>query len=357
MAGAVNAGPRAPALLRALPVVAVVAVLLVASPVRPQTEAWEAVTFEGEAMATRWVLILPQGPGAQEAADAVFAIFTDVDARMSEWKETSPLSEVNRSAGVTPVAVPDDLRSVLQRGVEIGELTDGAFDVTWAALWGLWDFRAERPTPPDPAEAARRCALVDFRQVQIDADAGTVLLLKPGMKLGLGGIAKGWALDRAAAELRRRGYDRFLMSGGGQVTVAGGRPGGGPWRVGIRDPRAGPEVSFAMVRLADGSVSTSGDYERFFVSGGVRYHHILDPRTGYPARGLRSVTAVTTDGTLADAMSTAIFVLGAERGLAIAEQTDGLDVVLVDEQGRVSRSSGLGDDRFVILQELVKATD
>lgn len=357
--GAMTGSNRLPPLLLTACAVVPAAWLLLAgaAPAEPTVQTWEPVTFQGEAMATRWVVTLPEGDGAAEAVDAVFAIFADVDARMSEWKDGSPLSNVNRNAGVTPVPVPSDLRALIARGVRIGALTDGAFDITWAALWGLWDFRAEPPVVPDRAEAERRAALVDYRRIEIDDEAGTVLLGEPGMKLGLGGIAKGWALDRAAAELRRRGYDRFLMSGGGQVTVGGQRPLGGPWRVGVRDPRAGADQPFAMLAVQDASVSTSGDYERFFISGGVRYHHILDPRTGFPARGLRSVTTVSTDGTLADAMSTAIFVLGQERGLAIAEQTDDLEAVLVDSSGRVSRTSGVTDDRFVRLEELVLSED
>ncbi len=300
------------------------------------------VPFHHEVMATRFELRLPAGPDTEAAAAEVFAIFDDVDARLSEWKSTSPLSAVNREAGVTPVAVPDDLRAVVRRGIEVGAATDGAFDITWAALWGLWDFRAEQPAVPDHAEIQRRRALVDYTHVVVDDPAGTVFLDRVDMKLGLGGIAKGWALDRAAAALEARGIGRFLLSGGGQVSVRGS------FRVGIRDPRGGPDDFFAILPIEDTSVSTSGDYERFFVIDGERYHHILNPRTGAPARGLRSVTAVSRDATLADAMSTAIFVLGVERGMALAERTDGLEAVLVDSDGGLHTTSGLRDQLEVV---------
>lgn len=304
----------------------------------------EYVSFEGEAMATRWRLTLPAGPQAEAAAREVFALFADIDAGMSEWKESSPLAAVNRAAGGEAVAVPADLLAVIRRSLEIGEATGGAFDITWAALWGLWTFRAPAPRVPDPAEIARRTALVDYRRVEIDEAAGTVRLPRAGMKIGLGGIAKGWALDRAAERLRRRGVTSFLLQGGGQVLAGGGRRTGGgerPWRVGIRDPRGGPEDVFAEVEIRDASASTSGDYESFFIIDGVRYHHILDPRTGWPARGLSSATVISPDATLADALSTALMVLGPERGLALAEEMPEVEAVLVDGAGEVLTTSGL----------------
>jgi FAD:protein FMN transferase len=298
-------------------------------------------SFSDEVMTTRFELRLRDQEGAEEAAAAVFALFDDVDEKMNEWKDGSPLATVNREAGVSAVQVPDDLRAVVRRGIAIGQATSGAFDITWAALWGLWDFKADTPSVPDPDEVARRAALVDYRQVRIDAEAGTVMLARVDMKIGLGGIAKGWALDRAATLLRARGFDDFLLQGGGQVYAAGDKGGGVAWRVGVRDPRGPAEDFFAVLEARDVSVSTSGDYERFFVVDGRRFHHILDPRTGMPAPGLRSATVVSADATLADAMSTALIVLGVEAGLALIEADPALEAVLVDGSGRVHVSSGL----------------
>lgn len=316
-------------------------------------------TFETEVMATVLRVTVPAEPAgtsgpfdAEAAAEAVFEVFRRVDREMSEWKESSPLSEVNRRAGGEPVAVPAELREVIRRGLEIGELTGGAFDVTWAALWGLWDFRAPSqggsPEVPAAEEIARRVRLVDYRRVEIDPEAGTVRLPEAGMMVGLGGIAKGYALERSAAALRERGLESFLLVTGGQVYAAGSRSEGGsgagedrPWRVGVRDPRGGPEDLFARLELADASASTSGDYERYFVRDGIRYHHILDPRTGRPARGLRSATVIAADPVLADALSTGIFVLGPEEGLALAERLEGVEAVLVDDGGEVLITAGI----------------
>ncbi|MCK6528426.1 FAD:protein FMN transferase [Myxococcota bacterium] len=302
----------------------------------------EYVTFSEERMSTRIDATLPQGPGAREAAAVVFDAFSQVEETANEWRESSPLAAVNRGAGGPPVPVPQDLFDLLRRGVEMGELTGGAFEVTWAALWGLWTFSGPDPKPP-PEEAIRaRLPLIDFRAVELDPAKRTARLPREGMKIGLGGIAKGLALDRAAAALRARGIGSFSLSSGGQVTVAGLR-GDRPWRVGIRDPRGSRDDAFALVEVSDASVSTTGDYERYFVREGVRYHHVLDPRTGWPARGVRSATVIAADGTLADALSTGLFVLGPSRGIALVESLPGVEAVMVDDAARVHASSGIRD--------------
>ena len=160
------------------------------------------------------------------------------------------------------------------------------------------------------------------------------------MRIGVGGIAKGHALDLAVAELRRSGADSFTLTAGGQVYAAGTKE-GRPWRIGVRDPRSAPEDFFAILEVSDLSVSTSGDYERFFEQDGVRYHHILDPRTGWPAKGLRSATVVSADAALADALSTAVMVLGKEEGLALIDRVPSAQALVVDHAGGVHRTRGL----------------
>lgn len=296
-------------------------------------------TFQHGVMGTRLEVVLPDAADAADAAQLVFDVFDDVDARMSEWRAMSPLSAVNRNAGA-PVFVPEELRLVIRRGLSLGERTGGAFDITWAALWSLWDFNAavaELPSLPALRAAAAR---VDFRQVEVDDTHGTVRLKMPGMKLGLGGIAKGYALERAAAELRARGVEDFMISAGGQVFAAGQR-GTRSWTVGIRDPRGERGDFFATVSVRDASVSTSGDYERFFIIDGVRYHHILDPRTGLPARGVRSATVIAADPILADSVSTAVVVMGIKAGMALLESFPGVEGLLVDENGKVHATPGV----------------
>jgi thiamine biosynthesis lipoprotein len=304
---------------------------------------WQSTA--GEAMATRWEVVLPDRPGAREAAREAIALFQRLDLELSEWREGSPLSAVNRAAGLAPVEVPTELFSLLEKSLALGQETAGAFDVSWAALWGLWDFRSPSGKVPAAFQAFQieeRRALVDYRRVQLDPVKRTAYLPVRGMKLGLGGIGKGYALDRAAELLAERGFTDFLLIGGGQVLAQGTRS-GRPWRVGIRDPRGGPDDFFARVEL-DGqeqvSLSTSADNEAYFEVGGVRYHHILDPRTGWPSRGLRSATVLHREATVADALSTALMVLGKEPGFAVVERLGG-EALVVDERGEVATTAGL----------------
>jgi thiamine biosynthesis lipoprotein len=298
-------------------------------------------TYRGEAMSTVIAVTLPASDDARTAAGAVIGLFQRLEGDLSEWREGSSLAEVNRRAGGEPVEVPPDLLALVERSLEIAERTGGAFDPTWAALWGVWDFQAEEPEVPDLEAIAEAAARVDWRKVELIREAGTIRLPEPGMKIGLGGIAKGYALDRAAELLRSRGHRDFLIVAGGQV-YAGGRRGDRPWRIGVRDPRGDATDAFALLDLDGGlSSSTSGDYESYFEIGGVRYHHILDPRTGRPTRGLTSATVISPDATLADALSTALMVLGPDRGLALAEEWPEVEAVLVGEGGALVTTSGL----------------
>jgi len=297
------------------------------------------VSFAGEAMATRWELLLPAGAESERAAEECLALYAALDRELSEWREGSPLSAVNHAAGVAPVAVPEELFRLVERSVELGRATEGAFDVSWAALWGLWDFRAKEPRLPDPRQVAERLARVDFRRIVLDPAARTILLPESGMKLGLGAIGKGYALDRAAALLEARGYRDLLLVGGGQV-LARGRRGERPWRIGVRDPRGGPRDLVARIDVSGQSLSTSADNESYFEIDGVRYHHVLDPRTGWPAKGLRSATVVHPDATLADALSTALLVLGRERGLEVAGEL-GAEALVIDAEGDLAFTPGL----------------
>lgn len=318
----------------------------VTAPGAPDTSAtstWQELGFG--AMGSKMTLLVRDNEAAL-AGPIATETFAEVDREASEWKASSPLSAVNAAAGKDFVAVPESLFALVVRAIELGQKTDGAFDVTWAALWGLWDFKAATPTPPADAEIDARKGLVDFRKVELDASRHALKLPREGMKIGLGGIGKGYALDLAKARLGARGVNDFLLSAGGQVYAAGKRD-GRPWKVGIRDPRGGPEDHFALLEVSDASVSTSGDYERFFVHDGVRYHHILDPRTGRPSKGLRNVTVISSDATLADALSTAFMVLGHQRALELLPSFPGVEAVFVDESGEVHSSSGL-QSRLVI---------
>jgi FAD:protein FMN transferase len=281
--------------------------------------------------------------GALQAFDAAFREFDRLEELLTVWRETSDVSHINQAAGREAVHVAPDTMEVLRRGIEGGEMTGGKFDITFGALAGVWKFDQDQDnTIPSAAERRRRAALVDYRQLKLDPAAGTAFLKRAGMRVHLGGIGKGFAVDRATALLRQRGLTDFMVQAGGDLYVAG-RHGDRPWRVGIRDPRGGPETFFASVALTDATFSTSGDYERYFMHDGHRYHHILDPDRAEPATLCRSVTVMAPDATMADVLSKGVFILGPTAGLALAERTPGVGVVIVDAKNQVHISSRLRD--------------
>lgn len=261
-----------------------------------------------------------------------------LEALLSEWRPGTEISEVNRLAGRSPVRVSPETFAIVEAAHRASVLSGGAFDVTFNALWGLWDFKSPAPKVPDPAEVARRVALIDYRKLALDRGARTLYLERAGMKIGLGGIGQGYAADRVCELLRRAGLTDHLIDGGGDVLACGSR-GGAPWSVGIKHPRR--DALLCMVDVGGAAIVTSGDYERFFELGGRRYHHIMDPRTGYPARGVVSATVIAPSATEADALATAALVLGPERGLLLLENLPDVEGLLVDEQLRTSVTSGL----------------
>ena len=223
----------------------------------------------------------------------------------------------------------------------------GTFDVTFGALTDIWKFDHDPDNSIPRRSDSARLPLIDYRQVGDRRSAGTVFLRRKGMKIHLVGIGKGSAVDRAVTILRRAGLRNFMIQAGGDLYV-GGQKGGRPWRLGINDPRGREGESFATVDLSDSTFSTSGDYARFFLKDGVRYHHILDPSTGQPARLCRSVTIASDNPVLADAIAKGVFILGPEKGMALVERIPKLGAVIVTAANDVLVSSGLKEG-FVLV--------
>lgn len=288
------------------------------------------------------------GPRAREAVQAALAEFTRLDRLWNAYDPASEIARINAAAGRGPVAVSPDTLQVLRCALEVAALTGGAFDPTVGPLVRLWGFGGAEGTPssgdgtrqpPPPEAVARERALVDYRLVKLDPAAGTVELPRPGMALDLGAIAKGYAVDRARAVMRDHGVNRALVTAGGCVFALGTAPGGRPWRVAVQHPRE-PRSVLGVIPVTDRAVDTSGDYQRYFESGGVRYHHVLDPATGCPARACRSATVLHASAAWADALATAAMVLGPARGAAVVEAAGGA-ALIVDAEGRLHASPGL----------------
>jgi thiamine biosynthesis lipoprotein len=275
---------------------------------------------------------------------AVFSRIREIEGIMSANQEGTELDRINRNAGGSPAAVSGELLDVLEQAKAYAATSGGAFDPTVGPLVKLWGIGGDEPRVPGKGEIASALALVDYRDLLIDREAGTAFLRRSGQALDLGAIAKGYAADQAVAAAKKAGVRRAIIDLGGNVFALGERRKGEAWRIGIQDPRQERGVSLGTLRVKDKSIVTSGMYERYFEAGGKRYHHILSTKDGYPVEnGLLAVTIVADFSIDADALSTAVFALGYEEGRALIEARPGVEAVFVFDDSRVILSSGLGE--------------
>ena len=291
-------------------------------------------------------------PRAERAIAAALDEVERLGVVLSEWRPDSEVSRINAAAGRAAVSIGPDTMANLAMGIRIGAWTEGAYDISWAALREFYLFQPGEERVPDLDAVRARLPLVNYRDVVLDEAAGTARLRREGQALGLGGIAKGWAVDRASAVLSSHGFSDFMIFGGGQVLVHGNR-GSRPWRVGIQHPRRSDYIGF--LEGTDASIATSGDYEHSFVApDGTRWHHIIDLSTGRPATRSISVTIMAPTGLLADGLDTGCFVMGPERCLAMLaheEALRGVEAVIIDADFRLHFSPG-ARSRFVSRVEL-----
>jgi thiamine biosynthesis lipoprotein len=305
------------------------------------------VTAEAAAMGTRLNFVALASARSDEAHTraAIEQAITEIrrlEGLMTTWRDDSEVSRINQSAGRAPVRVGPETLAVIERSLWMSRESGGVFDITFEVMHGLWRFDEDvDPHLPSAATVATRRKLIDYRHVVLDDKASTVFLDDPQTRISLGGIAKGYAIDRAAAVLLAAGVEDFLAQAGGDLYVHGRRADGSPWVAAVRDPR-GPDGSyFARMPVVDHAFSTAGDYERSYIVGGKRYHHIIDPRTGYPATASRSVTIWAKDAFTADALDDAVFILGPEKGLALVESVEDAGAVIVDRENHVFVSKRL----------------
>lgn len=295
-----------------------------------------------------------KGPRVEDAVDAAFAEMRRVAGLADVYRPGSEVDRLNASAGAEAVQVSSDLFAMLSMAREVSEKSQGAFDVTVFPLVNLWGIGKKGEFVPAEAQIREALARVGYRGLELWSEVGPsgqprhfARLAQTGMGVDLGGIAKGYAVSRAAEVLKRAGVRSALIDAGGNVYVTGPRPEGlwgrgeeKAWRIAIRHPRRTGSY-LGVVTVSEGSVVTSGDYERFFVRDGVRYHHVLDPRTGYPSRTARSATVVGESPAIADALSTAALVLGPEKGLQLLSKFRGYEGVIVGADGSVAMTPGM----------------
>jgi thiamine biosynthesis lipoprotein len=313
----------------------VLALLVLAQPVRAE---WMERVEDG-IMGTRIVVELWAADKAQgnAAIEAVLAEMRRVDEAMSTYKPTSELSVVNARAAQEPIKISAELFDLLATALDYSRVTDGAFDITYASVGYMYDFR--KHVHPDEKQIAAALPGINYRHVELDKKNSTVHFARAGVRIDLGGIGKGHAVDRGIAILQARGIDHALVTAGGDSRIIGDRF-GQPWVVGIRHPDRKDEV-IARIPLEDAALSTSGDYERYFDENGVRYHHILDPKTGRSASKVRSATIIGSTATRTDGLSKTAFVLGPEKAIEIYNRLEDIDAVLVTPEGTVLYTKGL----------------
>jgi FAD:protein FMN transferase len=274
---------------------------------------------------------------AERALDAVMAEMHRIDRLMSPYKDDSELSRINRDAGRRAVTIGAELFGLIERSLHFSRLSGGAFDITFASAGQLYDYRTGRA--PDAAALERARQAIGWQHLQFDAQRRTIRFARDGMRIDLGGFAKGHVVDTSIAILQRLGIRHAMVAAGGDSRVLGDRR-GRPWSIAVRDPRDDKRV-VAVLPLQDTSISTSGDYERYFERDGVRHHHLIDPSTGASPRSVRSVTVLADDGLTSEALSKCLFVMGLERGMQLLRSVPGADAVVVDAGGALHFSSGL----------------
>ncbi len=263
-----------------------------------------------------------------------------IEKLISEWKSDTEVAEINRQAGIHPVRVSDELYNLIVRSNLISDITAGAFDISYASMDRVWKYDGSMTRMPTEEEIKQSVARIGFRHILLDKEKQTVFLDKQGMKIGFGAIGKGYSADKASDLLEARGVKGGIINASGDLTTWGTQPDGSPWMVGISNPLDHNKV-FSWFPLSNRAVVTSGNYEKFVEFEGKRYSHIIDPRTGYPASGLASVTVFAPKAELADALATAIFVMGKEVGLDFVNQLKEIECVMVDDQGRIFTSNDI----------------
>ena len=271
---------------------------------------------------------------AADCSERVFAEMRRIDALMSTYRDDSEITRVNSDAARETIEISTELARLIESSIGFSRLSGGIFDITYASVGYAYDYRNR--LEPSAETLAAKLPAIDYRHIELAGNR--IHFTRPGVRIDLGGIAKGYAVDRAVEIVSDCGISRAMISAGGDSRIVGDRD-GRPWLIGIRHPREAGEIALRLP-LSDSAISTSGDYERYFIVDGKRVHHILDPATGRPSEGSWSATVIGPDAMTTDALSTTIFILGANEGLALVEKLDGFDAILIDSSGKVHYSSG-----------------
>jgi len=277
---------------------------------------------------------------ANQYIDLAIAEVKRVENLVSDWKPETQISHVNQNAGIQPVKVDDEVFQLVKRSIKISKLTEGAFDISYASMDKIWKFDGSMKAMPTPEAIKKSVEKVGYQKIILDEKEKTIFLRDKGMKLGLGGIAQSFIADNIRDLLKSKGCSSGIANVSGDIAAWGKQPDGKPWTIGIINPMNKNKI-FATFPLIDSSVETSGTYEKYVVFDGVQYSHIINPKTGYPAQGIVSVTIFAKQTEIADGLAKGVFLYGVEAGLDLVNQLKGIECIIVDSKGKIYASKGI----------------
>lgn len=286
-------------------------------------------------------VVSPDEKDASEKIDGAIAEISRIERLLTTYSEESQTARVNRNAGIAPVKVDREMFELIGRSKRISAVTQGAFDITYGSVdKKLWNFDKEMIALPEAATAREAVHLINYKNVLLDEEACTVFLKEKGMRIGFGGIGKGYAAEMAKLWLQKRGVESGIVNAAGDLTAWGRQPNGEEWTIGIADPNAA-RTPFSYLSVSDTAIATSGNYEKYVMIGGKRYSHTIDPKTGLPITGIKSVTIICPNAEIADAMATPVMIMGVEAGLDMVNQVKGLACIIIDDHDKIYTSKNI----------------
>lgn len=278
---------------------------------------------------------------ANNCIDAAIAEVRRIEYLLTTFTEESQTYLINKNAGIKPVVVDEEVFSLIERSIKIAQLTQGAFDITYGSIdKKLWNFDKNMTALPDAATAKKMVRLINFNNIELDKKNSTVFLTQKGMRIGFGGIGKGYAAEKAKYILQQNGVDSGIVNAAGDLTTWGTQPDGKPWTIGITNPDKVWQP-FSYLNISDTAVATSGNYEKFIVIDGKKYSHTIDPKTGLPVHGIKSVTVICPNAEIADAMATPITIMGVAAGLNLINQMKNIACIIIDDAGKIYTSKNI----------------
>lgn len=278
---------------------------------------------------------------ANERIEAATDEIRRIEKLLTTYSDDSETALINKNAGMVPVAVSQETFNIIERSIRISAITQGAFDITYGSVdKRLWNFDMNMKSLPDKATAKKMVRLINYRNIILDKEKITVFLKEKGVRIGFGGIGKGYAAERAKQVMKEMGAESGIVNASGDLTAWGYQPDGKPWTIGIANPNAKQQI-FSYMNITNMAIATSGNYEKYIMINGEKYSHTIDPRTGLPVKGIKSVTIISANAELADAMATPVMIMGIHAGLDLINQMNGIEAIIIDDDDKIYKSNNI----------------